>query len=54
MCITFVYTLLKVVSYYDLSVMFMSVMAFQKKCLDGGVGGWVELYPVLFYIFGIF
>ena len=33
------YTLLKVVSYYDLSVLSMSVMGFQKK-LDGGwVGG---------------
>ena len=29
-------TLLKVVSYYDLSVLSMSVMGFQKK-----VGGWV-------------
>ena len=25
------YTLLKVVSYYDLSVLYMSVMGFQKK-----------------------
>ena len=32
------YTLLKVVSYYDLSVLSMSVM-FPKKSLDGG--GWV-------------
>ena len=32
------YTLLKVVSFYDLSVLSMSVMGFQKK-LDGG--GWV-------------
>ena len=29
------YTLLKVVSYYDLSVLSMSVMGFQKK-----LGGW--------------
>ena len=36
-------TLLKVVSYYDLSVLSMPVMGFQKK-LDGG--GWGELYPV--------
>ena len=33
------YTLLKVVSYYDLSVLSMSVMGFQKKVLMGG--GWV-------------
>ena len=48
MCILFVYTLLKVVSYYDLSVLPMSVMGFQKK---KGVGGWCELYPILFWIF---
>ena len=29
-----VYTLIKVVSYYDLSVLSMSVMGFQKKSLD--------------------
>ena len=34
MCILFVYTLLKVVS-YDLSVLSMSVMGFQKTSLDG-------------------
>ena len=33
-CIMSVYTLLNVVSYYDLSVLSMSVMGFQKK-LDG-------------------
>ena len=38
MCILFAYTLLKVVSYYDLSVLSMSVMGFKTK-LDG-VGGW--------------
>ena len=31
MCIPFVYKLLKVVSYYDLSVLSMSMMGFQKK-----------------------
>ena len=31
MCILFVYTLLNVVSYYDVSVLSMSVMGFQKK-----------------------
>ena len=38
MCILFVYTLLKVVSYYDLRVLSMSVMGFQKMF---GWGGWV-------------
>ena len=38
------YTLLKVVSYYDLSVLSMSVMGSKKKVLIGG--GWGELYPV--------
>ena len=47
---------LKVVSYYDLSFLSMSVMGFQKKRLDGD--GWVgewwgDLYAVLFWIFGI-
>ena len=45
-CILSVYTLLKVVRYYDLSVLFMRVMGFQKKVwMGGGVGGWDELYP---------
>ena len=48
-----IYTLLKVVSYYDLSVLSMSVMGFQKKEVWMGVGGWGELYPSLFWIFGI-
>ena len=51
-CILSVYTLLKVVSYYDLSVLSMSVMGFQKKVWMGE-GGWDELYPSLFWIFGI-
>ena len=50
MCILFVYTLLKVVSYYDLSVLSMSLMGFQTN-LDGGLG---ELYPVFFWILGFF
>ena len=46
MCILSVYTLLKVVSYYDLSVLSMPVMGSKKKF------GWVcELYPVLFWCF---
>ena len=49
MCILFVYTLLKAVSYYDLSVLSMSVKGFQKKVW---IGGWVgELYPVIFSTF---
>ena len=40
LCILSVYTLLKVVGYYDLSVLFMSVMDFKKKVWMGGVGGW--------------
>ena len=48
--------MLKVVGYYDLSVLSMSVMGFQKKKVwihGGWVGGWGELYPSLFWIFGI-
>ena len=40
MCILVVYTpctLLKVVAYYDLNVLSMSVMGFQKKVWMGGV-----------------
>ena len=45
-------TLLKVVSYYDLTVLSMSVMGFQKKVwMGGGVGAWGEVYPSLFWIF---
>ena len=39
MCILSVYTLLKVVGYYDFSVLFMSVMGFHKKVWMGS--GWV-------------
>ena len=52
MCILSVYTLLKVVGYYDLSVLSMSVMGFQKKVWMGGGGGWGDLHPSLFWIFG--
>ena len=38
MCILFVHTLLKVVSYYDWSFLSMSVMGFQKTSLDDNVG----------------
>ena len=46
MCILSVYTLLKVVGYYDLSVLSMSVLGFQKKSLDG-VGGVSSIQFVL-------
>ena len=49
MCILSVYTFLKVVCYYDLSVLSMLVMGFQKKVWM--VGGWGELHPNLFWIF---
>ena len=40
-CVFRLYTLVKVVSHYDLSVLSMSVMGFQK-----GVGGLGEIYPL--------
>ena len=40
MCIHSVYTLLKVVGYYDLSVLSMSVMRFQRN-KNWMEGGWV-------------
>ena len=40
--------MLKVVGYYDLSVLSMSVMGFQKSFR---VGGWCELYHFFFWIF---
>ena len=48
MCILSV--LLKVVAYYDLSVLSMSVMGFQKKVWMG-VGGWGEFYPIFLELF---
>ena len=38
LCILSVHPLLKVVGYYDFSVLSMSVMGFQKKSLGGWVG----------------
>ena len=52
MCILFVYTLLKLVYYYDLTVLPMSVMGFQKKFGWRWVGG-VNSIQSLFCIFGI-
>ena len=46
MCILFVYTLLKVVNYYDLSFLSMSVIKVWMGCC--------ELHPSLFWIFGFF
>ena len=47
MCILSVYALLKVVGYYELSVLSMSEMGFQKKHF----GGWGELYPIFYGFF---
>ena len=54
MCFLSVYTLLKLVGYYDLSVLSISVMRFQNKKVLMGWVGWGELYPSFFWIFGIF
>ena len=43
MCILFVCTLLKVVSYFGLSVLSMSVMSFKKKVWVGRVGA-IQFY----------
>ena len=40
-CVFYLYTLLKVVGNYDLSVLSMSEMGFQKKVWMGWVGGFV-------------
>ena len=52
MCILFAYTLLKVVSYYDTSVLSMSVMGFQKKFVwrVGGVSS-IGFYFLKFFNF---
>ena len=46
-------TLIKVVSYYDLSVLSMSVMGFQKK-FGRGAGGWNEVYLEVFLFLELF
>ena len=43
MCILSVYALLKVVGYYDLSVLSMSEMGFQKKFRWGWVDGVISI-----------
>ena len=51
MCILFVYTLLKVVSYYDLSVQSMPVMGFQNiKKVWMGVSS-IQVYFGFFELF---
>ena len=50
MCILFVYTLLKVVSYYDLSVLSMSVMGLKKNGW-GWMGGVCSIH---FYFLNFF
>ena len=54
MCILSVYTLLKVVGYYDLNILSMSVMGFQRQKFGWRVGGWGELYPIFFGCFEFF
>ena len=51
MCILSVHTLLKVVGYYDSSVLSMSVRGFNKKCLDGAWVGGVSSIQVYFLDF---
>ena len=51
MCILSVYALLKVVGYYDLSFLSMSVMGFPKKSLDGEWVGGVSSIQVFFLDF---
>ena len=52
MCILSVYTLLKVVSSYDFSVLSMSVIGFQKSVDGGWVGGWVGGMSSIQMLFG--
>ena len=47
-------TLLKVVGYYDLSVLSMSVMGFQKKVRVGRWLGGVSLYHFFFDFWNLF
>ena len=54
MCILSVYTLLKVVGYYDLSVLYMSARGFQKNPFGWGVGGWVGSLSIFFGILKLF
>ena len=48
MCILFVYTLLKVVNYYDFEYFVFECLGFQKTSLDGGWVGGVSSIQVFF------
>ena len=48
MCILFVYTLLKVVNYYDFEYFVFECLGFQKTSLDGGWVGGVSSIHVFF------
>ena len=50
MCILSVHTLLKVVGYYDLSVLSMSVTSFQKKNRFGWWVGVVSFIQVFLFL----
>ena len=48
MCILFVYTLLKVVNYYDFEYFVFECLGFQKTSLHGGWVGGVSSIQVFF------
>ena len=48
-CVFCLYTLLKVVGYYDLSVLSMSVMGFQTKVWMGWVGGVSSIQIIILF-----
>ena len=54
MCILSAYALRKVVGYYYLSVLSMSVIGFQKKSLDGGWVGGVSCIQMFFGFLDVF
>ena len=54
MCNLFVYTLLKVVNYYDLSILYLSVWVSKKTSLDGGWVGGVSSIQVFFLLLECF
>ena len=49
-----VYTLLKVIGYYDVSVLSMSVMGLKKKKLEGGWVGGVSSIPFFLDFWNLF
>ena len=54
MCILFVYTLLKVVNYYDFENFVFECLGFQKNKFGWRMGGWGGLHPSFFWIIGMF